>query len=168
MAQPSRSTPAGRRGEGAKRPHRVPTRTMRAQVWRRQSAEVIDDSSTSRPPQLRPRACRRPASRRRRDGDGERRARGVAHGSPRPAASRSRCASNIIGVHDAVLGQLPAAHLSRLGRYATKRKARPASPTAGSARCRAGGFRSTGPRKWRRSIASATRVSRSSTFTSIW
>ena len=38
----------------------------------------------------------------------------------------------------------------------------------GSARRRAGGFRPIGRRKWSGSIASATRVSRSSTSTSIW
>jgi hypothetical protein len=40
--------------------------------------------------------------------------------------------------------------------------------TAGSARRRAGGFRSTGPRRWSGSVASATRASPSSTSTSIW
>ena len=38
----------------------------------------------------------------------------------------------------------------------------------GSARRRAGGFRSTGPRRWSGSVASATRASPSSTSTSIW
>ena len=38
----------------------------------------------------------------------------------------------------------------------------------GWARLRASGFRSTGPRRWSGSIASAIRASRSSTSTSIW
>ena len=40
--------------------------------------------------------------------------------------------------------------------------------TAGSARRRASGFRSTGRRRWSGFIASATRVLRSSISTSIW
>src|ERR1700691_4166754 len=49
-----------------------------------------------------------------------------------------------------------------------RRKARPGSSTGGSARRRASGSRAIGRKRWNGFTASATRVLRSSTSTSIW
>src|SRR6202167_4004868 len=49
-----------------------------------------------------------------------------------------------------------------------RRKARPGSSTSGSARRRASGSRAIGRKRWNGFTASATRVLRSSTSTSIW
>ena len=68
-------------------------------------------------------------------------------------------AAELLGVSDGRSGA---------GRAATRRRARLDLLTAGSARRRGAGFRSTGPRRWSGFIASATRASPSSTSTNIW